>query len=386
MCWPAARTATRAPARNCSRTPMSGASTWEVEVMVDSAQAVVEAVPDESATVEARDEEGMRSPRFVGVVLLAVLIAMWFAGWLSGTSAEQMLSLTVWGVMLGGIIALGGIGLTLCYGVLKFPNFAHGEFLTLGAYVTYGVVLVLPQSNPIWRFSFGWELIAGLLVAAIVTAVVAIILDRFLYRPLRKHMSPLVLLAMASLGMEFLLRGVVYLIWGSDFHFYYSGRSNPALQLPFGLRIQADQLFVFALAIVMVATIYWMLTRTRIGKAMRASADNPDLAQVRGINTEQVIAWTWVIGAGMAAVGGAMYGLASQLRPDMGFVLLLPLFAAVIMGGIGSAWGALVGSVIIGVAMQLTSAFMNPAYGPAVAFVLMVLVLLMRPQGLFVQR
>lgn len=365
---------------------MSGASIWEVEVMVDSAQAMVDAVPDESATVEARDEEGMRSPRFVGAVLLAVLIAMWFAGWLSGTSAEQMLSLTVWGVMLGGIIALGGIGLTLCYGVLKFPNFAHGEFLTLGAYVTYGVILVLPQSNPIWRFSFGWELIAGLLVAAIVTAIVAIILDRFLYRPLRKHMSPLVLLAMASLGMEFLLRGVVYLIWGSDFHFYYSGRSNPALHLPFGLRIQADQLFVFALAVILVATIYWMLTRTRIGKAMRASADNPDLAQVRGINTEQVIAWTWVIGAGMAAVGGAMYGLASQLRPDMGFVLLLPLFAAVIMGGIGSAWGALVGSIIIGVAMQLTSAFMNPAYGPAVAFVLMVLVLLMRPQGLFVQR
>lgn len=365
---------------------MSGASTWEVEVMVDSRQAVTDAVPDLAAAVEARDEEGMRSSRFVGTVLLLVLIAMWVAGWLSGTSAEQMLSLTVWGVMLGGIIALGGIGLTLCYGVLKFPNFAHGEFLTLGAYVTYGVVLVLPQSNPIWRFSFGWELIAGLLVSAIVTAIVAIILDHFLYRPLRKHMSPLVLLAMASLGMEFLLRGAVYLIWGSDFHFYYSGRSNPALQLPFGLRIQADQLFVFALAVILVATMYWMLTRTRIGKAMRASADNPDLAQVRGINTEQVIAWTWIIGAAMAAVGGAMYGLASQLRPDMGFVLLLPLFAAVIMGGIGSAWGALVGSVIIGVAMQLTSAFMNPAYGPAVAFVLMVLVLLMRPQGLFVQR
>ncbi|CAM5194089.1 Branched-chain amino acid transport system permease protein/neutral amino acid transport system permease protein OS=Castellaniella defragrans OX=75697 GN=HNR28_001740 PE=3 SV=1 [Castellaniella defragrans] len=355
--------------------------------MVDSAQAVAEAGADESAApVEARDSEGMRSPRFVGTVLLIVLIAMWVAGWLSGTSAEQMLSLTVWGVMLGGIIALGGIGLTLCYGVLKFPNFAHGEFLTLGAYVTYGVVLVLPQSNPIWRFSFGWELLAGLLVAAVVTAVVAIVLDRFLYRPLRKHMSPLVLLAMASLGMEFLLRSIVYLIWGSDFHFYYSGRSNPALHLPLGLRVQADQLFVFALAVILVASMYWMLTRTRIGKAMRASADNPDLAQVRGINTEQVIAWTWTMGAGMAAVGGAMYGLASQLRPDMGFVLLLPLFAAVIMGGIGSAWGALVGSVIIGIAMQLTSAFMNPAYGPAVAFVLMVLVLLMRPQGLFVQR
>ena len=341
--------------------------------------------PDAEA-VDARDSGGARSSRFVAGVLLLVLAGMWVAGWLSGTSAEDMLSLTAWGVMLGGIIALGGIGLTLCYGVLKFPNFAHGEFLTLGAYVTYGVVLVLPQSDPIWRFSFGWELLVGLLLAAAVTAVVAIVIDRLLYRPLRRHQSPLVLLAMASLGMEFLLRGIVYLIWGSDFHFYYSGRSNPALYLPFGLRLQTDQLFVFALALVLVVLLYWMLTRTRIGKAMRATADNPDLAQVRGIDTEQVVAWTWTIGAGLAAVGGVMYGLASQMRPDMGFVLLLPLFAGVIMGGIGSAWGALVGSIIIGVAMQLTSAFLNPAYGPAVAFVLMVLVLLMRPQGLFAQR
>lgn len=342
--------------------------------------------PEPQAEVVARDNEGVRSARFVGGVLLLVLAGMWVAGWYSGTSVQEMLSLTAWGVMLGGIIALGGIGLTLCYGVLKFPNFAHGEFLTLGAYITYGVVLALPQSEPIWRFSFGWELLLGLLVAAALTAAVAIVLDRLLYRRLRLHQSPLVLLAMASLGMEFLLRGIVYLIWGSDYHFYYSGRSNPALDLPLGLRIQADQLFVFALALVLVVLLYWMLTRTRIGKAMRATADNPDLAQVRGINTEQVIAWTWAIGAALAAVGGVMYGLASQMRPDMGFVLLLPLFAAVIMGGIGSAWGALVGAVIIGVAMQLTSAFMNPAYGPAVAFVLMVLVLLMRPQGLFAQR
>lgn len=340
---------------------------------------------DEGAEVKATDRGRARSARFVGVVLLLVLVAMWIAGWLSGTSTREMVSLTAWGVMLGGIIALGGIGLTLCYGVLKFPNFAHGEFLTLGAYITYGVVISLPQTNPIWRFSFGWELVLGLIIAAILTGIVAIVLDKILYRPLRLHDSPLVLLAMASLGMEFFLRGVVYLIWGSDFHFYYSGRANPALDI-MGLRLQANQIFVFVLAIILVALLYWMLTRTRMGKAMRATADNTDLAQVRGINTEKVIAWTWAIGSGMAAISGVMYGLSSQIRPDMGFVLLLPLFAAVIMGGIGSAWGALVGAIIIGIAMQLTSAFLNPAYGPAVAFALMVLVLLMRPQGLFAQQ
>lgn len=345
------------------------------------------AVPesDAGAEVAARSSDGMRSPRFVGGVLVLVLVAMWVAGWFSGTSGKEMLSLTVWGIMLGGIIALGGIGLTLCYGVLKFPNFAHGEFLTLGAYITYGVILAMPQTNPIWRFSFGWELLLGMLLAIVITAAVAVLLDKLLYRRLRFHGSPMVLLAMASLGMEFLLRGIVYLIWGSDYHFYYSGRANPAINFPLGIRVQADQLFVFALAVILVVALYWMLTRTRMGKAMRATADNPDLAQVRGINTERVIAWTWAIGAGLAAVGGVMYGLASQMRPDMGFLLLLPLFAAVIMGGIGSAWGALVGAIIIGVAMQLTSAFLNPTYGPAVAFALMVLVLLMRPQGLFSQ-
>lgn len=356
--------------------------------MAESTMTINDDAPPDAETgaeVAARSSDGMRSPRFVGGVLALVLVGMWVAGWFSGTTAKEMLSLTVWGVMLGGIIALGGIGLTLCYGVLKFPNFAHGEFLTLGAYITYGTILLLPQTNPIWRFSFGWELLLGMLLAIVITAAVAVVLDKLLYRRLRLHGSPMVLLAMASLGMEFLLRGIVYLIWGSDYHFYYSGRANPALDFPFGVRIQADQLFVFALAIILVAALYWMLTRTRIGKAMRATADNPDLAQVRGINTERVIAWTWAIGAGLAAVGGVMYGLASQMRPDMGFLLLLPLFAAVIMGGIGSAWGALVGAIIIGIAMQLTSAFLNPTYGPAVAFALMVLVLLMRPQGLFAQ-
>ncbi|HUH40411.1 MAG TPA: branched-chain amino acid ABC transporter permease [Castellaniella sp.] len=352
------------------------------------AESAVSPLDEESTTttVEARDREGMRSGRFAGGVLLLVLLAMWLGGWYSGTDAQQMFALTIWGVMLGGIIALGGIGLTLCYGVLKFPNFAHGELVTMGAYVTFAVIQLIPQSEPIWRFSFGWDLLAGLLCALVVTGVVAIVVDRLLYRRLRRHQSPLVLFAMASLGMAFFLRSVIYLLWGSDFHFFYVGRANPAMDLPFGLRLQADQLFVFALALVLVVLLYWLLNHTRIGKAMRATADNPDLAQIRGINTEQVTAWAWGIGGALAAAGGVMYALASQLRPDMGFTLLLPMFAGVIMGGIGNAWGALIGSIIIGVAIQLTSAFMSPAYGPAVAFMLMVLTLLMRPQGLFIQR
>jgi branched-chain amino acid transport system permease protein/neutral amino acid transport system permease protein len=328
----------------------------------------------------------LRSRTALAIALALTLVAFWGLGYGQGATASDLLSLTIWGVMLGGIIALGAIGLTLVYGVLKFPNFAHGELVSFGAYGTYTIMALLPASMALRPFSFGWELLVGMVLTMPIVALIALAVDRVLFRPLRVRDASLVLFAMASLAASFFLRSVIYLIWGSDFMFFYPGRSNPVLSLPLDIRIQADQLFVFILAAILVALTWILLSRTRMGKAMRATANNPDLAQVRGINTEQVVAWTWAIGAGMAAVGGVMYGLASQMRPDMGFVLLLPLFAAVIMGGIGSAWGALVGAIIIGIAMQLTSAFLNPAYGPAVAFVLMVLVLLMRPQGLFAQR
>jgi len=314
----------------------------------------------------------------VGVLALVVLLAI-----LQDVPAGRLLSLTVWGIMLGGVIGLGSIGLTLVYGVLKFPNFSHGALVTLGAYFTFALMSLLPQGAALRPFSFGWEFVVALVVSMPLVGVVSLAVDRVMYRPLRQRGASLVLFAMASLAMAFFLRSIIYLVWGSDFRFYYEGRRNPALDLPLGLRVQADQFFILGLALVLVIAIYLLLERTKMGKAMRATANNPELAQVRGINTERVIAWTWMIGGGLAAAGGAMYGLASQLRPEMGFWLLLPMFAAVIMGSIGNPRGALAGALIIGVAQQVSTAFLNPAYGPAVAFLLMVLTLLVRPQGLF---
>jgi len=319
---------------------------------------------------------------------LAIVIALFFvllvvAGVAQGATAGRLLSLFVWGIMLGGVIGLGGIGLTLVYGVLKFPNFSHGALTTLGAYIAFSAVSYLPKSEPIGPFSFGWELVAGLAIAMPLVGLVSIGVDRVMYRRLRFQGSSLVLFAMASLAMAFFLRSVIYLIWGSDFRFYYEGRSNPALDLPLGLRVQADQIFILLLAFGLVMAVYLLLEKTKMGKAMRATANNPELAQVRGINTEKVIAYTWMMSGALAAAGGVMYGLASQLRPEMGFWLLLPMFAAVIMGSIGNPRGALVGAIVIGVAQQVSTAAINPAYGPGVAFFLMVLTLLVRPQGLF---
>jgi branched-chain amino acid transport system permease protein/neutral amino acid transport system permease protein len=323
-----------------------------------------------------------RAAMVIAIVLVA--LAIFALALAQDVGYQRLLSLAVWGLMLGGIIALGAIGLTLIYGVVKFPNFSHGALVTLGAYIAFTVVnWITGQAPGLGPFSFGWDLVLGLVIAMPLVGLVALGLDRVVYRRLRRKNSPLVLFAMASLAMAFFVRSIIYLVWGSDFHFYYTGRANPALHLPLGVRVQTDELFIFGLAIVMVIVVYLLLDRTRMGKAMRATANNPELAQIRGINTERVIAWTWIMSGALAAAGGVMYGLASQLRPEMGFFLLLPMFAAVIMGTIGNPRGALVGAMIIGVVQQTSSAFISPAYGPAVAFVLMVITLVIRPQGLF---
>ncbi len=319
---------------------------------------------------------------FLAATFAAVLAAMYAAGFSAGAGPEHLLSLTAWGLMLGGVIGLGSIGLSLVYGVMKFPNFSHGALVTLGAYVALSVIPLLPQGEPIRPFSFGYEFLVAVVIAMPVVGVVAIAIDRAVYRRLRTTEAHLVLFAMASLAMAFFVRSMIYLIWGPDFHFYYPGRENPALYLPLGMRVRADSLFILVLSFALVGVTYFLLEWTKMGKAMRATADNPDLAQVRGINTERVIAWTWLLGGGLAAAGGIMYGLSSQLRPEMGFWLLLPMFAATIMGGIGNPYGALLAALIIGIAHQVSTSFLNPTYGPAVAFVLMVVTLLIRPQGL----
>lgn len=325
----------------------------------------------------------VRSRVGVMVLVVAIFFAMWLLGGAQPVATEQLLTLAVWGVMLGGVLALGSIGLTLVYGVLKFPNFSHGALLGIGAYTALAVMAVLPEGPRLGPFSFGWEFLAALVVSMPVVGLVALAVDRVIYRRLRNQNAALVLFAMASLGMAFFLRSGIYMIWGPDFHFYYQGRPNPAMNLPFNVRVQADQLFILGLALSLVLLVYLLLTKTRMGKAMRATADNPQLAQVRGIDTERVIAWTWVLSGALAAAGGAMYGLTSQLRPEMGFWLLLPMFAGTIMGGIGSPLGALVGAMIIGIVTQMSAAFLNPAYGPAIAFILMIVMLILRPQGLF---
>ena len=317
------------------------------------------------------------------IVLLVVLFLLGaLLAQMQGVSGDRLFSLAVRGVLLSGIIAMGAIGLSLIFGVLGIPNFAHGDFMTAGAYLTFPIVMLIP-GGPLEPFSFGLDFVIALLIVMPAVGLLGYGLDRMIFRPLRARKSSAVIQAMASLAAAFLIRSFVYIFWGADFTFYYTGRPRPAFELFPDIRVRPDQLFILGLALLMIFLIYLMLEKSKMGKAMRATSDNRDLARISGIDTERVVFWTWMIGGGLAAAGGMMYGLDAQLRPEMGWWLLLPLFAAVILGTIGNPYGALVGALVIGVVWQMSSAFLNPAYGPGVAFAVMIIVLLFRPQGIF---
>jgi len=323
---------------------------------------------------------------FVIAALVGLAVLLGLVAQAKGVTAGLILRLAVYGVMLGSIIALGAIGLSLVYGVLRFANFCHGELLTVGAYIALGLMGVLPRGEPLRPFSFGWEFLVAMVAAMGITGAVAYGLHWALFRHLRRRGSSSAILAMSTLGAAFFIRSIIYLAWGPDFRFYYWGRPRPAWQLPLGVRFRPDQFFILCLAIGLVILLYLLLERTKMGKAMRATADNPELARITGIDTARVIRWTWMIGGGLAAAGGVLLGLDAQLRPEMGWWTLLPMFAAVILGGIGNPYGALAGGLIIGVAQQLSTAFIKTTYKPGVAFLIMILILLVRPQGLFGRR
>ena len=299
-----------------------------------------------------------------------------------------MLELFVYGIVLGSIIALGAIGLTLVYGILRFANFAHGDLMTAGAYVALFFVaslfpfLGVPDTR-LEPFSFGWRMVAAFPLAMAAVAGVAVLLDRVLYRRLRQRGSSAVMLAMSALGASFIVRMVVLILWGADYRSFYPGVLRPAMKLPLGVKIRPDQVLILGVGAILVILLHLFLHRTKMGKAMRATADNPELARVSGIRTERVITWCWVTGGALAAAAGVLYGIDVQIHPGMGWNFLLPLFAAAILGGIGNVYGALIGGLVIGVLQQLSTAFLLPTYKPAVAFIGMILILLIRPQGIF---
>ena len=281
------------------------------------------------------------------------------------------------GLVLGCMYALGAIGVSLLFGILRFAHFAHGDIITLGAY--FALLLVTALGLPI---------LLALPVAMILVAITSVGIDRAFYKPFRK--SPTIYLVIASFGVALMVRSLVQLAWGVKVESYSTGGFTPPLILFDTLRIAEKHMWIVGLTIVLVVALHYFLSRSKLGKAMRAMADEPDPAQVSGIPTEKVVRYTWIIGGGLAATAGVFLGMDTQLHTNMGWDLLLPVFAAAILGGIGSPYGAVAGGLVIGMAEELSSypwigdaPLLSPGYKTGVAFALMVALLIWRPSGLF---
>ena len=283
--------------------------------------------------------------------------------------AGQLAQLFINGIAVGSIIALAAVGLTLTYGILRLSNFAHGDFMTLGAYIALSANL---RGLNIWLSIIlgGFGTVAGMLLA-----------EKLLWSTMRDRKASSTTLIIISIGLALFIRNGIILIWGGASQSYDLPVSE-ALSF-WGLRIPQNQLLVVGLAAIAILALHYLLQYTKVGKAMRAVADDIDLARVSGIDVERVVLWTWIIAGTLTALGGCMYGLTTGLRPNMGWFLILPMFASVTLGGIGNPYGAIAAALIIGISQEMSTPWLGSQYKLAVALSLMIVVLLIRPKGLF---
>ena len=281
------------------------------------------------------------------------------------------------GLLLGSIYALGALGVSLIFGILRFANFAHGELMTSGTYITLTLMLVTGVS-PLLILPF----------AMVLTGLLAVGLDYVIFKPLRKRHT--VVMVMASFGLMLMVRSVVQFIWGTGVQSIRQGIEVPWIFFD-AIRIMPRHVLIITMALLLAFGVHLLLTRTKIGKAMRAVSDDPDLARATGIQSEHIIRVTWFIGAALAAAAGVFLAYDTQVTSLLGFRILLPIFASAILGGIGSPYGAFAGGLIIGIVEEIATypffgggtALVSPSYKSGIAFVVMVIMLVWRPQGLF---
>jgi len=292
------------------------------------------------------------------------------------------------GVLVGSILSLGAIGLTLVMHILRFANFSHAELLSVGAYcaLTFDVVLravAAPLEVLIGPFSMSLALALATIVAVPVTGLTAVLVDRLVFRHLRERAGPLTMV-FASFGVALIVRNLIALVFGLHTQRYSDAISFATMVSADPLLlIKPDQVAILCIALAAMIALHLLLTRTPLGFALRAVAENPTLAQVNGVDLKAMVRLTWLIGGGLAAVAGVLYGIDNQLSPVMGRDLVLSLFAAAIVGGLGSVTGAMLGGFIVGLASSFAILLLPAGYKPAIPFLVILATLYLRPHGLF---
>jgi branched-chain amino acid transport system permease protein len=292
------------------------------------------------------------------------------------------------GVLVGAILSLGAIGLTMTMHMLRFANFSHAELLSIGAYAALvfdglfaGLLPALRAAIP--PLSLTWTLSLATVLSMGLTGLSAIAIDRLIFRRVREKGGELSMV-FASFGVAMVIRNLLGLAFGLNTQLY-SQNIVFATVLSYDplILVKPDQVFALVAALVLMFGLHLVLSRTTFGFSLRAVAENPSLAQVSGINLQRMIALIWLIGGSLAAVAGIFYGLTNQITPVIGRDLVLPIFAATIVGGIGSIYGAVLGGFLVGIAANLALVILPSGYSPSVPFLILVAVLVLRPHGLF---
>lgn len=274
------------------------------------------------------------------------------------------------GLVTGIIVALPALAVTLLFGVLKFANFAIGAMMTVAAYMVYAL-----------NTGLGWPMLPATATVAVAFGVICILMDLVTFRPLRERGG--LTLMVASLGLGFVLENLARLAYGNAARSFAMELARPFRFMD--IRMNREQMIAFVVATLAMAAMYVLLTRMPIGRAMRAVADNPALAQVRGIDSAAIIRWTWFIAGMLLAVGGVLIGMDRAIEPPMGSSYLIPVFSAAILGGLGSPLGAFVGALLIGVVSEMATLVIPPNYRIGIPLLVIAAILIFRPQGLFGQ-
>lgn len=300
----------------------------------------------------------------VGVLVATALVLGSVEGW------RELGQVTLNGIVAGNYFALGAVGLTLIFGVLRLVNFAHGEFLTFGAYM-----LVLGNALDV-------PLPVSILIGVLLTAVLGVTLEVGLWRPVRRKRVGELQLLLLALGLAFFMRYAIAFVAGPEDR-ATGGNITAGVDLgPF--RIGRTELIATVVGLTVIALVALALKYSSLGRQTRALADSIQLAETTGIDTDRIVLITWAASAGLAGLAGILYALpAGSVNPNLGFTLILSIFAAVVVGGIGNAYGALLGGLLIGLVQEWATLVIDPAMKVAVGFAVLILVLLVRPQGLF---
>ncbi len=283
-------------------------------------------------------------------------------------------------------LALLSLGLTIVYDILRFANFAHTEYAVIGVYLALFLNVTL-----------GFHILPAALIASVMTGLFSILIDKAVFKKLRGYSG--IIIMVTSLGLAITFRNTIRAIWGADAQNYAVALQRPIVTEYF--RITPLQIWIILIGLSTMVIFHLLLHHTTLGKAMRASSDNPELSQASGIDIEKIITWVWFIAITFASLGGILIGMETYILPYMGFAIIVPVFCVTIMGGIGNPYGAMLGALVLSFAENFglyinfgkildlggifnfsKDAFIPTGYKPAISFVILILVLLIRPRGI----